>query len=86
MNDRSDAAYLAYVDGRASALRRVAYLLSGDADQADELVQETITKLYARWPRIGAVANVDAYVHTMMVRVTCPARTWRRSSTARTAP
>lgn len=68
MNDSGDAAYLEYVHGRASALRRVAYLLSGDLDQADDLVQETITKLYARWPRIGAVANVDAYVHTMMVR------------------
>lgn len=68
MNDGSDAAYLAYVHGRASALRRVAYLLSGDEDQADDLVQETITKLYARWPRIAAVENVDGYVHTMMVR------------------
>lgn len=68
MNDSSDTAYLAYVHGRASALRRVAYLLCGDEDQADDLVQETITKLYAGWPRIGAVANVDGYVHTMMVR------------------
>jgi RNA polymerase sigma factor (sigma-70 family) len=31
-------------------------------------VQETITKLYARWPRISAVDNVDAYTHTMLVR------------------
>jgi RNA polymerase sigma-70 factor (sigma-E family) len=68
MDDNSDAAYLAYVHGRIPTLRRVAYLLSGDEHQADDLVQETITKLYARWPRIGAVDNVDAYVHTMMVR------------------
>ena len=66
--DDSDAAYLAYVHGRLTALRRVAWLLSGDEHQADDLVQETITKLYARWPRISAVENVDAYVHTMMVR------------------
>jgi RNA polymerase sigma-70 factor (sigma-E family) len=64
----SDAAYLAYVHGRLPALRRVAWLLSGDEHQADDLVQETITKLYARWPRVSAVENVDAYVHTMMVR------------------
>jgi RNA polymerase sigma-70 factor (sigma-E family) len=68
MDDASDAAYLGYVHGRIPALRRVAYLLSGDEHQADDLVQETITKLYARWPRISAVDNVDAYVHTMMVR------------------
>ncbi|GAA2613125.1 SigE family RNA polymerase sigma factor [Paractinoplanes durhamensis] len=68
MDDRTDAAYLGYVHGRIPALRRIAYLLSGDEHQADDLVQETITKLYARWPRISAVENVDAYVHSMMVR------------------
>ena len=68
MDDDTDAAYLAYVYGRLKALRRVAWLLSGDEHQADDLVQETITKLYARWPRISAVENIDAYVHTMMVR------------------
>jgi RNA polymerase sigma-70 factor (sigma-E family) len=68
MDDGSDAAYLAYVHGRIPALRRLAYLLGGDEHQADDLVQETITKLYAKWPRIAAVENVDAYVHTMLVR------------------
>jgi len=68
MDDRSDEAYLEYVHGRIPTLRRVAYLLCGDEHQADDLVQETITKLYARWPRISGVDNVDAYVHTMLVR------------------
>ncbi|WP_229073987.1 SigE family RNA polymerase sigma factor [Actinoplanes sp. DH11] len=63
-----DDDYLAYVNGRLPALRRLAFLLSGDRDQADDLVQETITKLYARWPRISRAENVDAYVHTMIVR------------------
>lgn len=69
MDDRADAAYLDYVHGRTPALRRVAYLLSGDEYQADDLVQETITKLYAGWWRISQVQNVDAYVHSMLVRV-----------------
>ena len=68
MANGSDAEYLAYVHGRTTGLRRTAYLLCGDEHQADDLVQETITKLYARWPRISAVENIDAYVHTMMVR------------------
>ncbi|MBM2621225.1 SigE family RNA polymerase sigma factor [Actinoplanes sp. LDG1-06] len=68
MDDESDAGYLAYVNGRVPALRRVAFLLSGDEHQADDLVQETITKLYAKWPRIARVENVDAYVHRMLVR------------------
>jgi DNA-directed RNA polymerase specialized sigma24 family protein len=46
----------------------VAHLLCGDGHQADDLVQETITKLYARWPRLSRVDNLDGYVHTMLVR------------------
>jgi RNA polymerase sigma-70 factor (sigma-E family) len=65
---RTDSDYLAYVHGRIPALRRVAYLLCGDSHEADDLVQETLTKLYARWARIAAVENVDGYVHTMLVR------------------
>jgi RNA polymerase sigma-70 factor (sigma-E family) len=68
MSDASDAGYLDYVNGRVVALRRMAFLLCGNPDQADDLVQETITKLYARWPRISQADNVDAYVHTMIVR------------------
>ncbi|XVU24543.1 SigE family RNA polymerase sigma factor [Actinoplanes sp. CA-054009] len=68
MNDQTDTGYLEYVHGRMPALRRIAYLLSGDSDQADDLVQETITKLYAKWPRISRVEHVDNYVHTMLVR------------------
>ncbi|BCJ54424.1 RNA polymerase sigma24 factor [Actinoplanes sp. NBRC 14428] len=68
MADGSDPEYVAYVHGRAAALRRTAYLLCGDTHQADDLVQETITKLYARWPRIGRVDNLDAYVHSILVR------------------
>jgi RNA polymerase sigma-70 factor (sigma-E family) len=69
MANGSDAEYLAYVHGRTTALRRTAYLLCGDEHQADDLVQETITKLYARWSRISAMENTDAYVHTMLVRL-----------------
>jgi RNA polymerase sigma-70 factor (sigma-E family) len=68
MADGSDTEYVAYVGGRIPVLRRVAYLLCGDEHEADDLVQETVTKLYARWPRIAGVENVDGYVHTMLVR------------------
>jgi RNA polymerase sigma-70 factor (sigma-E family) len=68
MPDSSDGEYIAYVNGRIPALRRVAYLLSGDEHEADDLVQETVTKLYARWSRLAGVENLDGYVHTMLVR------------------
>jgi RNA polymerase sigma-70 factor (sigma-E family) len=68
MPSGTDSEYLAYVHGRATALRRMAYLLSGDAHEVDDIVQETLTKLYARWRRIHHVDNLDAYVNRILVR------------------
>ncbi|WP_127500566.1 SigE family RNA polymerase sigma factor [Actinoplanes solisilvae] len=69
MPRRTDSEYLAYVEGRIAGLRRAAYLFCGDSHAADDVVQETLTKLYSRWPGITQVENLDAYVHTMLVRV-----------------
>ncbi|MCU7728952.1 hypothetical protein ODJ79_35015 [Actinoplanes sp. KI2] len=68
MDDDQEHDYLAYAGGRVPALRRLAILSCGDDDRADDLVQETITKLYAVWPRAGKVENLDAYPHAMLVR------------------
>src|SRR4051794_18458578 len=67
MNDGRQAEFLAYVRGRAAALRRSAYLLCGDTHQADDLVQETLTTAYARWARVSRADNVDAYVQRILV-------------------
>ncbi|MCP3784466.1 hypothetical protein NLX85_13910 [Micromonospora sp. A3M-1-15] len=68
MPDASDQEYIEYVTARLPALRRLAYGLCGDRDQADDLVQETATRLYLRWARIAEVEQLDAYVRTVLVR------------------
>jgi len=59
--------YIEYVTARLPALRRLAYVLSGDAHRADDLVQQTITTLFVRWRRIRAVDHLDRYVRSMLV-------------------
>jgi RNA polymerase sigma factor (sigma-70 family) len=61
--------YIDYVSSRMDTLRHLAYLLCGDEHRADDVVQQTITKLYVRWHRIGDVEHLDQYVRTMLVRV-----------------
>jgi RNA polymerase sigma-70 factor (sigma-E family) len=61
--------YVHYAGASLARLHRVAFLLCGDAHRADDLVQETLTAMYARWQRVRAADNVDAYVRTMLVRV-----------------
>lgn len=58
-----------YVRERQTALRRTAYLLCGDWHQADDLVQTTLTKLFLHWRRASRADNLDAYSHTVLVRV-----------------
>jgi RNA polymerase sigma-70 factor (sigma-E family) len=61
--------YVEYVTGRLPMLRRLAHALCGDEIRADDLVQQTITKLYLRWGRLGEVTGLDQYVRTMLVRL-----------------
>jgi RNA polymerase sigma-70 factor (sigma-E family) len=68
MRGASEQEYIDYVTARLPSLRRLAFSLCGDEDQADDVVQESITKLYLRWSTVGAVTHLDAYVRTIVVR------------------
>ncbi len=56
-----------YVAQRRSHLYRSAWLLCGDSHRAEDLVQETLTKLYVAWPRVSRLGSVEAYVRRMLV-------------------
>jgi RNA polymerase sigma-70 factor (sigma-E family) len=59
--------YIEYVTVRLPALRRLAYSLCGDPHRADDLVQVTITEVFARWAKVRAVDRIDRYVDRMLV-------------------
>ena len=69
-----------YVAQRRPHLYRSAWLLCGDPNRAEDLVQETLTKLYVSWPRVMASGSVEAYVRRMLVNahVDERRRPWRR--------
>jgi RNA polymerase sigma-70 factor (sigma-E family) len=72
--------YVEYVRSRLPQLHRVAYLVVGDGHRAQDAVQNALTALYRRWSRRAQIDNLDAYVHTMVVRA-CLAdqrRPWAR--------
>ena len=62
-----DAEFTEYASARQAWLRRVAYLLCGEWHRADDLVQSTITKLYAHWHRARRADNLDAYTRRTLV-------------------
>ena len=68
MSRERDAEYTEYVAARLSSLRRLAAVLCGDWQRADDLVQATLTKLYVHWGRVRAATHPDAYARAVLVR------------------
>lgn len=68
MGGAADDEYVEYVHARLAALKRLAQQLCGDEHRADDLVQETITKVFVKWPKIRQVEHMDKYVYAIMVR------------------
>lgn len=54
-----------FVAARGPALSRAAYLLTGDHQAAEDLVQETYVVMVRRWQRFGTV-DPEAYVRTIL--------------------
>jgi RNA polymerase sigma-70 factor (sigma-E family) len=57
----------AYVRSRGDRLVRTAYLLTGDRQIAEDLVQNALASVVVSWRRIRDVSNFDAYVYTALV-------------------
>ncbi|HEX7738176.1 MAG TPA: SigE family RNA polymerase sigma factor [Marmoricola sp.] len=78
--DQRDTDFVEFVAARRARLFRTAYLLCGDRDRAEDIVQTTLAKLYPRWGRVQRVGAVDAYVRRMVVNTHLDEvrRPWRR--------
>ncbi|TQF05182.1 SigE family RNA polymerase sigma factor [Kitasatospora acidiphila] len=80
-----DAEFTEFVSSRAAWLRKVAFLLCGDWHRADDLVQETITRLYTSWGRVRRADNIDGYARRTLVNVFLSEqrRGWHRFTSSR---
>lgn len=56
-----------YAAARWPALYRTAHLLTGDPGSAEDLVQTTLVKVYARWQQVRRAESPDAYVRRMLL-------------------
>jgi RNA polymerase sigma-70 factor (sigma-E family) len=71
-----------WVAARGPALLRLAYTLTGGAADAEDVVQDALSRALPRWSRIAGMADVDAYVRRMVVNAhTSRWRRWRRRET-----
>jgi RNA polymerase sigma-70 factor (sigma-E family) len=54
--------FAAFVREHSRSLYGTALVLTGDPDAAEELVQDTLVRLYPKWPTVGAADSPLAYV------------------------
>lgn len=66
----------AFIDARSGSLLRFAYLLTGDHGLAEDLLQNSLIKVYLSWDRIRDRAALEAYTRTVMTRTQLS--WWRR--------
>jgi RNA polymerase sigma-70 factor (sigma-E family) len=52
---------------RRRALSRTAFLLTGDHGEAEDLLQEALTKTVGRWRKVSAGDNPEGYVRQVML-------------------
>lgn len=77
--------FLDFTAARGPHLYRTAFLLTGgDTHQSQDLVQETLARLYARWGKYARLDHPGAYARTILTSVFLSQRR-RRASTEQPA-
>jgi RNA polymerase sigma-70 factor (sigma-E family) len=59
----------AFAAARAGALYRTAWLLCGREHLAEDLVQETLARVFVRWRAVSRMENPAAYARRVLVNV-----------------
>jgi RNA polymerase sigma-70 factor (sigma-E family) len=80
MTRGAEATLHAFVEGRRIALFRSAYLLCGNRDEAEDLVQTALVKVVLGARRHGRLDNLDAYARKTLINTFIAGRRrfWRR--------
>lgn len=79
MGRRDD--FAGFVSADATRLMRIAYLLTGNQEAAEDLLQETLERVYVAWPRVD---NPFAYARAALA--SRAASRWRDRARRREAP
>ena len=75
MSRSSDREFAGWVAAKGPAMERYAFVLTGDRQRAEDLVQNTLLRVYRQWGRLSEMEHPDAYVRRM---VTNQYLDWRR--------
>jgi RNA polymerase sigma-70 factor (sigma-E family) len=67
MGAESDDEFRDFMQGRWSAMVRLAYTLTGDQGHAEDIAQAAFSSAYAAWGRVRRAGDPDAYVRAIVI-------------------
>jgi RNA polymerase sigma-70 factor (sigma-E family) len=67
LSEDDEAAFDAFVAGRRTSLMRTAFLLTGEAHRAEDLVQAALMEVFRRWPRLRDRTDPVGYARKTVV-------------------
>ena len=67
MGRDAEAAFTAFVRERGLGLLRFATVVTGDRDQAEDVLQGALERAYGRWERISGVGDPEWYIRKIIV-------------------
>ena len=89
MSPPSDADFTEFVHASWAGLYRTAYLMLGDRGLAEDLVQTSLAKVYAAWPRVRDPLAAHGYARRTMANTAASwfrKRSWRNELPTETLP
>jgi RNA polymerase sigma-70 factor (sigma-E family) len=70
-----DDAFRAYFERHHASLSRLAYLMTGEPEVADDLAADALTEVWRHWDRVSGADDPAAYGHGIVMNL---ARNWVR--------
>lgn len=67
MDSQADEDFRAFMQGRWQAMVRLAYALTGDRGNAEDLAQTAFARAYASWPRVRRAGSPESYVRQIVI-------------------
>lgn len=82
MRQADEDRFADFVRANSASLFRAAYLMTGDYQLAEDLLQSTLVRLYQRWPRVAGMESPGGYAYKVLLS---QAGSWWRKRSSREA-
>jgi len=83
MRSTDEERFTEFVRAHSGTLFRTAYLMTGDYQRAEDLLQTTLVRVYQRWSRVEGMDRPVAYARRIVVN---QATSWRRLKSSHELP